>query len=236
MTTLTSPADFESRLNRLFDLLERVNQKVNLTAIRDRKLMAIQHGEDSLSLARLLPDLFLAARTLVDLGTGAGFPLLPLAILRPELECWGVDSVAKKLRFVAEAASELGLSRVHTDGRRAEMVGRDPAHREKHDLVTSRAVGSVSSLLEVSLPLCRVGGHAIMYKTEPAVAELKALGEVVDELGGEILPAPKYRLEGDRQRRVLLVIRKFRPTPEKFPRATGIPFNKPLAPVTLQKS
>jgi 16S rRNA (guanine527-N7)-methyltransferase len=236
MITHTAPADLDARLDRLFDLLERANQQVNLTAIRDRKLMATQHGEDSLALARLAPDLFWAGKSLVDLGTGAGFPLLPLAILRPELECLGVDSVAKKLRFVAEAALELGLSRVSTDGRRAEVLGRDLSHREKHDLVTSRAVGPVSSLLEVSLPLCRVGGHAILYKTEPAVAELKALGGVVDELGGEVLPALEYRLEGDRQGRVLLVIRKFRATPEKFPRATGIPFNKPLAPETLQKS
>lgn len=221
-------------LETLFHNLHRVNQQINLTAIRDLDAMRIQHGEDSLALVRLDPETLFRAKSLVDIGTGAGFPLLPLALVRPDLPGHGVDSVAKKLRFIEDATKELGLAKIQVHGTRAETLGTDPHHRESHDLVTSRAVGPVASLLEVGLPLLQKGGILVLYKTEPAVAELDALQSVVRLLGGEILPHLSYQLPGDRLDRVLLRIRKVSPTPNKFPRSVGTPFHKPLAPEQLR--
>jgi 16S rRNA (guanine527-N7)-methyltransferase len=219
-----------SELTRLFDLLQDENKRTNLTAIRDRHAMEIQHGEDSLSLVRLAPTLLENARSLIDIGTGAGFPLLPLALAVPSLPMHGVDSVRKKLEFVRRASQTLGLPEIELHGERAEVLGRSALHREKHTLVTARAVGALSPLWEVSFPLLAPGGHLILYKTEPALQESWDQRSLLPLLGAEFQEALHYRLPDDRQDRVLLIYRKVASTPEKFPRAVGVPFNKPLAP------
>jgi 16S rRNA (guanine527-N7)-methyltransferase len=192
--------------------------------------MDLQHGQDSLALARLAPEILRDTHSLVDIGTGAGFPLLPLALLRPDIPAHGVDSVAKKLKFIDTVAPMLGLKQVRTHALRAEELGQQSAHRERHGLVVSRAVGPVASLLEVGLPLLQQGGHLVLYKTEAALEELEQSRPVLQILGGMLLDPLRYRLEGDRQDRVLFLIRKIQPTPKKYPRAIGIPFHKPLTP------
>jgi 16S rRNA (guanine527-N7)-methyltransferase len=219
-----------SQFDQLFSFLAEANQRMNLTAIRNPETMRLQHGEDSLALFHHAPHLLENATSLLDIGTGAGFPLLPLALTRPDLRCLGVDSVAKKLVFVRDAAQMLGLTEVQTDSRRAEQLGRDPLHREAHGLVTSRAVGPVAALLEVSLPLTRVGGAVVLYKTESALVQARQFNAVAELLGGEAQNPVTYRLTGDLQKRILLIYLKVRPTTKKFPRGNGIPFHKLLAP------
>jgi len=163
-----------------------------------------------------------------DVGTGAGFPLLPMAIMQPQVGWLGIESVGKKVRFIEEAAAQLELDNVEAVAERAEVVGRSRDGRGAFDLVTSRAVGPVSSLLEVSFPLLKPSGRIYMFKTEAALAEWRANRGVIEQLGGRALEPYRYRLEDDNQDRLLFIAEKISETPGKYPRAVGLPFNKPL--------
>ncbi|MCX7717104.1 MAG: 16S rRNA (guanine(527)-N(7))-methyltransferase RsmG [Candidatus Sumerlaeaceae bacterium] len=212
-------------LARFAGLLLAANERTNLTTITDPQRMAVAHFADSLAALDAAPAQLAAARRAADVGCGAGFPLIPLAVAFPGCEWTGIESVGKKASFIAQVSQELGLTNVTTLAMRAEDAGRDPAWRGMFDLVTARAVGSTASLLEVGLPLLRDGGLLLLWKT---AADASPLETVAGLLGGRVEPPYAYRFAGDRQDRLILRVRKMAETPATYPRRAGVPFKRPL--------
>jgi 16S rRNA (guanine527-N7)-methyltransferase len=220
----------KAAMGRLVMLVDELQQSLNLTAIRDRVAMVRYHLADSLALLPALESLGLEPKSFelnVDVGTGGGFPLLPMAIALPGAHWIGVESVQKKAVAVQKMAQELELRNVELLAQRAEDVARREL-RGTVDMVTARAVGPAASLLEVGVPLLRVGGRIFLFKTELARAEWEGMTDVLERLGARRAGEYKYRLEGDEQERVIFVAEKLRETPAEFPRRAGVPFKKPL--------
>ncbi len=201
------------------------NEKVNLTSITDPDDFEKKHFSDSVAIAGL-PEIREAGR-IIDVGTGGGFPGVPLAILFPDKEFVLMDSLKKRLAIVESVCGELGISNVTVVHARAEDLGRDPAHRETYDLCVSRAVANLRTLAEFCLPLVRVGGSFLAYKTETAIAEAAAAKRALAILGGKldgVTPAPVPDGEGH----LIIRIRKETKTPPKYPRKAGTPAKNPL--------
>ena len=217
---------------RLFDIYLRElldwNQRVNLTAIADPVDVQVKHFADSLACLLAFPKIDLAQARLIDVGTGAGFPGMPLKILRPELCLTLLDSTRKKTLFLEHLAKALGLPDVTVLTARAEEAGRDPAHREVYDLVTSRAVAEMAALAELCLPFARVGGRMIAQKKADIHDELRGARRAIGVLGGRLLPVQAYGLPGLPEPRWLVIVEKVRPTPPQYPRRVGLPARKPL--------
>ncbi|MDA3873302.1 MAG: 16S rRNA (guanine(527)-N(7))-methyltransferase RsmG [Kiritimatiellae bacterium] len=215
-----SPAQL-TLLRSYVDQLLEVNQHMNLTAVRDAEGVWMRHIFDSLL---LVPDLKadLNQRAL-DLGSGGGFPGIPLAILRPDIQWTLVDSVAKKVRFLNELAQNLELSNVRAVSERAEVLGWDPDHRECYHLVTARAVARLPVLLELTIPFLRVNGLFAAMKGEQAAKELKESRRAIERLSVKLLRSQAQPGGGH-----LLWFKKRRPTHTAYPRAVGIPAQKPL--------
>lgn len=200
------------------------NRHTNLTAIRSRDEVYIRHFLDSLALARHWGPL---PASLVDIGSGAGFPGLPLKILRPELSLLLVDSVGKKTAFLHHVTRRLGLADVRILTARAEELGRDPRERERHAVVAARAVADLRVLAEYGLPLLRVGGRLLAPKGAGAAEEAQAAAGALHTLGGALLGVEPVSLPGVELRSVI-VIEKVAPTDPAYPRAVGIPARRPL--------
>lgn len=220
------PDEIFARFTILLKRLLEIQGRLNVTAVKEPEGIAVAHFADSLAGLDAEPALG-EARGAADIGPGGGFPILPLATLLPQCSWSAIESVAKKCRFIEESARAMGLRNVTGECERAEEAGRG-ALRGRLDVVTARAVGPVASLIEVGMPLLREGGHLLFYKTEAALDEWRAAQPVLKMLGGKALPEYRYRFEGDRQERVILRAERVGPVPEKYPRATGLPFNKPL--------
>ena len=218
------------RLDIYAALLTEWNQKMNLTAITDPVGITVKHFADSLTAAALLPA---GAFSLVDVGTGAGFPGVPLALLRPESRLTLLDSLQKRLTFLDTVCRELGLpvTLVHA---RAEEAGRDPAHREQYDAATARAVAALPTLCEYCLPLVRVGGRFIALKGPESDAEREAAQNAIRRLGGRLTDtrsltvpaAPEPGIEPFERR--LFRVDKVSPTPAGFPRPSAKIAKAPL--------
>ena len=222
------PEAIKATLAGIADKLLQAQEVMNLTAIKKPELIVKHHLADSAVLDHCCRERnWEAPSRAADIGTGGGFPLLPLGAIWPKSQWTGIESIAKKARYVEEAAKSLQLKNVRCLPLRAEDFGRMPDNNQ-HDLVTSRAVGPISSLLEVSLPLLKVGGIAALYKTEAAREEWKACQEFLKQLGGEGLPEFRYSLEGDLQGRTIFFARKVAETPYQYPRDNGLPFRKPI--------
>ena len=206
------------------ELLE-ANLELNLTSIRDPEEAWIKHIGDSLKALQL--GLFDAPARLVDIGTGAGFPGFPLLIARPQLKMTLLESTGKKCSYMKNVAAKLGL-KVSVLSDRAERAGQSPVYRGRYHLATVRAVGKVSEVCELALPLLVIGGHAILWRGSTAEADQKAAAKAVKMLGGEFVNRVKYRLPGHDMDYHLLVVRKTRPTPDMYPRRDGVPKSMPL--------
>jgi 16S rRNA (guanine527-N7)-methyltransferase len=204
--------------------LRRWNERVNLTAISDEREIVTRHFLDSL---RCALSWGVSPHSLVDVGTGAGFPGLPLKILRPELDLALVESIEKKAAFLRYIAAELGFSDVSIVVARAEAAGHDPAHRERFDVVTARAVAELRVLAEYCLPFCRVGGRFLAPKGAQSEYEIADAHVAITRLGGQIAGVEAVDLPG-LERRTLIVIEKSASTPEQYPRAAGVPAKRPL--------
>lgn len=213
-----------AQFERYADELLAWNAHTNLTAIRSREEVFVRHFLDSLVLAR-----FWGAEptSLVDIGTGAGFPGVPLKLLRPQLRLVLVESIGKKTAFLQHLVAELGLADVAVRTERAEEIGHDRREREGHDVVTARAVADLRVLAEYGLPLLRVGGRLLAPKGADAAAEARAAERAVATLGGSITGVEPVELPGVEPRSVV-VITKRAPTDRRFPRAVGLPAKKPL--------
>jgi 16S rRNA (guanine527-N7)-methyltransferase len=209
------------------DELVRWNEQFNLTGITDPEGIQVKHFLDSLSVLKALPPGSGPARV-VDVGTGAGFPGLPLKIVRPELALVLVEATGKKVNFCHALVEKLGLRDVTVLKARAEELGQDPAQREHYDWAVARAVAEMPVLAEYLLPLVRVGGHALAQKGETAPAEAQAAQGALVLLGGEVEHMVPVDLPGLADKRYLVIIKKVAPTPPAYPRRAGVPGKKPI--------
>lgn len=202
------------------------NEKFNLTAIRDAEGIRTKHFLDSLSTLLELKDP--VPETLVDVGTGAGFPGIPLKIALPDLRLTLVESVGKKCDFLRHTISLLKLDNVEVVTLRAEDVGQIPQYREHYDWAVARAVSSMPVLAEYLLPLVRVGGGVLAQKGENAHAEVQSAERALQILGGNLRKLRLVTLPGVADERHLVVLDKKAATPSQFPRRAGLPSKKPL--------
>lgn len=207
------------------------NTRFNLTAITDLEGVQIRHFLDSLScLLALTPSGAGQSRplALIDVGSGAGFPGLPLKIVCPAWQLTLVEATGKKTHFLQYLVDRLGLAGVTVINERAEQIGRDPAHREAYDWVLARAVAPMATLAEYLLPLCRVGGCCLAQKGEDAAAEVRGAEHAINVLGGQLNRLVPVELPGLAERRHLVLVDKLAPTPAKYPRRPGVPTKRPL--------
>ncbi|MFW5943008.1 MAG: 16S rRNA (guanine(527)-N(7))-methyltransferase RsmG [Chloroflexota bacterium] len=214
------------RFSRYRDLLQEWNRRLNLTTVDDDEGIRVRHVLDSLSCATVTGDL--NGQRLIDVGSGAGFPGLPLKILYPRLQLTLVESVTKKTRFLRAVVEELGLENVEIIDRRVETVGQDPAHREQYDWAVARAVAALPVLAEYLLPLCRRGGHALAMKGESAPQEMAQATEAISILGGAPPTLHPVQLPSRPDTYYLVLIEKTAPTPDNYPRRPGMPAKRPI--------
>ncbi len=206
-------------------LLLEWNQKFNLTAITDPHDIRLKHFYDSLTCLKMIPE---GPAYIIDIGCGAGFPGIPLKILRPNLRLVLVDSVGKKADFCSEVVKRLNLSDVTVLHDRAEDQGQDSAHREKYDWAIARAVAPLPVLAEYLLPLARVGGNMLAQKGSNVKTEIAQAANAIALLGGELVAVDEFELPVIKEKRALLQIRKYKATPPQYPRKAGLPSKKPL--------
>lgn len=212
-----------------YHLLVTVNEQVNLTAITEEKEVYLKHFYDSLLAAVAVPELQTQAWTVCDVGAGAGFPSLPLKIAFPQLKITIIDSLNKRIKFLADLTAKLGLKDVELVHARAEEFGgKRSKSRESFDLVTARAVARLSVLSEFCLPLAKVGGKFAALKAQKAEAELDDASYAIKTLGGRVASDKELQLPVTGDERHIIVIDKIKPTPKRYPRKAGTPGRKPL--------
>ena len=205
------------------------NRRLNLTSITGCEEVQIKHFLDSLTVTlALTPPFDGSSFSLIDVGTGAGLPGIPLKIVLPGIKLVLLEATAKKADFLRHLQNRLGLADVEVVVGRAEDMAHQPQYREKFDLVLSRAVASLPALVELTLPFCAVGGSLIAQKKGDIEGEVRRADRAIRLLGGSLREVKPIKLAELSDRRFLVVIDKVRPTPGKYPRRSGIPKKKPI--------
>lgn len=216
----------KNQFNRYYDLLIEWNDKINLTAITDKQEVIKKHFEDSLSISSVID--MNAVNSVIDVGTGAGFPGIPLKIVFPSLKLTLLDSLNKRINFLNTVVDELGLADVSAIHGRAEEYGRDVVYRESFDLCVSRAVANLSTLSEFCLPFVKVGGYFVSYKSEKADIEYIEAKNAINLLSGGNVRIEDVIITDTDLTRKMVLIEKLSPMDDKYPRRAGIPLKKPL--------
>ncbi len=216
----------QEQLITYYEMLVEKNKVMNLTAITEFEDVLDKHFLDSISLAQYVD--LAKPLSMIDLGTGAGFPGMPLKIMFPDLKITLADSLNKRILFLDEVIAELGLTDIQTVHARAEDLAHDPKYREQYDYCVSRAVANLSSLSEYCLPFVRIGGSFISYKSGEIEEELAAAKKAIFLLGGQFEQVIPFQLEGTDLNRSFVVIKKEKKTAKTYPRKSGMPTKKPL--------
>ena len=210
-----------------YEMLIEKNKVMNLTAITDFDEVVEKHFVDSVSLIQVV-DLHQPLKV-IDLGTGAGFPGIPLKIVFPELNVVLADSLNKRLVFLNEVIDALGLTEIYTVHGRAEDLARMPEYREQFDLCVSRAVANLATLSEYCLPYVKTGGTFISYKSGTVQEEAEEAEKAINILGGQVKDITYFKLPDSEIDRSLVIINKKKSTPGKYPRKAGTPLKEPLS-------
>ena len=211
-----------------FKMLIEVKEHVNLTRITEEDEVYLKHFYDSITPLFTFGAVFKDGATLCDVGAGAGFPSIPLKILKPGLKVTIVDSLQKRLNFLKDLISELGLTDVELVHGRAEDVGQNKLYRERFDIVTARAVARMSVLSEYCLPLVKKGGYFVALKGPKAEDELDDGKKALEVLGGKLIKDEELTLPESEEERTLVLVQKVKSTPKKYPRQAGTPRRKPI--------
>lgn len=218
----------ERQFTDYYHLLIEWNQKVNLTGITEYEDVIKKHFLDSLCLVKLSGFDENKIQKIIDVGTGAGFPGVPLKIIFPNLKITLLDSLHKRIKFLDALTEKLGLKNVQTIHGRAEDFGRDPAYREQFDLCVSRAVANLSVLSEYCMPLVWVGGCFVAYKSGKIQEELESSKKAIHLLGGKVQEKANFQIPSSDMARTLISIKKVKNTSKKYPRKSGVPGKLPL--------
>lgn len=220
-------ADQRSAFERYRAALIDWNQRINLTAITQPEAIDIRHFLDALTVLKALPLPYGAK--IVDVGTGAGVPGLPLRIVRPDLQLTLLEATGKKTTFLKHMIDVLGFANVKIVTARAEDAGQQTEYRQQFDVALARAVARLPTLVEYMLPLCKVGGACVAMKGDTAEVELKDAERAIRTLGGQFDHMTHVILPGVPEPHILIVLAKIKPTPAAYPRQPGIPAKKPIS-------
>lgn len=233
--SITLSGEQKQQFLTYYEYLVEKNKVMNLTAITEYEEVITKHFLDSLAVVKtscFKPEK-LAGKRLIDIGTGAGFPGIPLKIAFPELEILLLDSLNKRINFLNEVTEMLGLTKINTVHGRAEDYAKQKVYRESFDFCVSRAVANLSTLSEYCIPFVKQGGCFISYKSGSVDQELIQAEKAVKILGGQREEVVRFSLADTDMDRSFVVIRKAKPTPKKYPRKAGLPSKEPLGAVTL---
>lgn len=233
--SITLSVEQKQQFLTYYEYLVEKNKVMNLTAITEYEEVITKHFLDSLAVVKtscFKPEK-LAGKRLIDIGTGAGFPGIPLKIAFPELEILLLDSLNKRINFLNEVTEMLGLTKINTVHGRAEDYAKQKGYRESFDFCVSRAVANLSTLSEYCIPFVKPGGCFISYKSGSVDQELIQAEKAVKILGGQREEVVRFSLADTDMDRSFVVIRKAKPTPKKYPRKAGLPSKEPLGAVIL---
>ena len=217
----------DKQLNQFYDYMNLLldwNEKINLTAITEPEEVVLKHFIDSLTINKYIEN----NKTIADVGTGAGFPGIPLKIYRPDLNVVLVDSLNKRINFLNEVICKLDLKMISAIHSRIEDFGKDKKHRENYDYVTARAVANLTTLSEYLIPISKINGKCICMKGDEIEEELDNSKAAINILGGKIDKVDYFELPNSDISRNVIIIEKIKNTPNKYPRKAGMPSKEPL--------
>ena len=217
----------EEQLEKFYlymNILLEWNEKINLTAITNEEEIILKHFVDSLTINKYIED----SKSLIDVGTGAGFPGIPIKILRQDLKIILLDSLNKRINFLNEVIEKLELKNIECIHGRAEEFGKNKNYREKYDISTSRAVANMSTLSEYLIPFVKIGGKVLAMKGDKAEEELEEAKKAIKLLGGKVENIDNFYLPNSDIKRSIIIIKKIEKTESKFPRKPGMPAKEPI--------
>lgn len=217
----------EEQLEKFYlymNILLEWNEKINLTAITNEEEIILKHFVDSLTINKYIEE----GKSIIDVGTGAGFPGIPIKILREDLKVTLLDSLNKRINFLNEVIEKLDLKNIECIHGRAEEFGKNKNYREKYDFATSRAVANMSTLSEYLIPFVKVGGKVLAMKGDKAEEELEEAKKAIKLLGGKVENIDNFYLPDSDIKRNIIIIKKIEKTERKFPRKPGTPAKEPI--------